>query len=56
MVDDTITETVARDELAAIGLDFVETGDITENDIRLEHGLNSRVAVGVPRCGCGKCK
>ena len=45
----TIYETIRLEESATIGLDYNETGDITENDIRKEHGLPLRGGYGNKR-------
>ena len=45
----TYYETIRLEESATIGLDYNETGDITENDIRKEHGLPLRGGYGNKR-------
>lgn len=39
----TITEKVSREELIVVGISVVSNYDITENKIRAEHGIWSRV-------------
>ncbi len=42
----TITEPMRMEEAATIGLGYEDHQDITENDIRKEHGLPLRGAYG----------